>query len=122
GKPVNYVKAVRAIKWTNGIVEVVSEDEIMDAKAMVDGAGIGAEPASCATVAGIKKLIESGVIDRKDRVAGILTGNILKDPDATVNYHMGQLKGYACTHANKPIVVDADREAVEKAIKGILNG
>ncbi|MHA1144946.1 MAG: threonine synthase [Candidatus Helarchaeota archaeon] len=121
GKPVNYTKAVRAIKWTNGLVEIVTEDEIMNAKAIVDGAGIGAEPASCATVAGIKKLIEAGIMDKKDKIAGILTGNILKDPDATVNYHMKKLDGYACTHANEPIVVDANREDVERVIKGILN-
>jgi len=91
----------------------------MNAKAKVDAAGIGAEPASCATVAGIKKLVDQGIIDRKDTVAGILTGNILKDPDATVNYHMGKLEDYDSQYANKPIVVDADIEKVKNALKSI---
>ena len=119
GHPVNYDKAVRSINWTNGLVEIVTENEIMNAKAKVDAAGIGAEPASCATVAGIKKLVDQGIINRKDTVAGILTGNILKDPDATVNYHMGKLEGYDSQYANKPIVVDADIEKVKNALKSI---
>ena len=119
GHPVNYDKAVRSVNWTNGIVEMVTEDEIMNAKAKVDAAGIGAEPASCATVAGIKKLLESGIIDKKDMVTGILTGNILKDPDATVNYHMGKLDGYDCQYQNEPIVVDADIKKVKDALKSI---
>lgn len=88
GDPVNYTKAVRSLKWTNGIVEIVSDDEILEAKAHVDAAGIGAEPASCATVAGVKKLLISGDIKPKETVVGILTGNILKDPQVIVDYHM----------------------------------
>lgn len=90
GDPVNYSKAVRAIKWTNGIVESVSDEEILEAKANVDAAGIGAEPASCATVAGIKKLMTSGEIKSTETVVGILTGNILKDPQVIVDYHFNR--------------------------------
>ncbi|MEW5799703.1 MAG: threonine synthase [Bacteroidota bacterium] len=90
GDPVNYTKAVRALKWTNGIVESVTDEEILEAKAHVDAAGIGAEPASCATVAGIKKLIGSGEIKSKETVVGILTGNILKDPQVIVDYHFNR--------------------------------
>jgi len=60
----------------------------LEAKAIVDAAGIGAEPASCATVAGLKKLIGSGTIKSKETVVGILTGNILKDPQIIVDYHI----------------------------------
>ncbi|MHA1895433.1 MAG: threonine synthase [Candidatus Helarchaeota archaeon] len=119
GHPVNYDKAIRSLNWTKGVVEIVTEDEIMNAKAKVDAAGIGAEPASCATVAGIKKLIDQGIIDKSDMVTGILTGNILKDPDATVNYHTKKLENYECKFANSPIVVDADIEKVKKILKEI---
>ena len=57
GNPVSYDRAVRALTWTNGIVEQASDQEIMDAKAMVDAAGIGCEPASAAAIAGVKKLV-----------------------------------------------------------------
>ncbi|MHA1377976.1 MAG: threonine synthase [Candidatus Helarchaeota archaeon] len=117
GKPVNYLKAVRTIRWTNGVVEQVTEQEILDAKAQVDGAGIGAEPASCATVAGIKKLIDKGVIDRKEKVTGILTGNLLKDPDATINYHLDKIPNIKPTYANKPIVIDANLDALKEALR-----
>lgn len=90
GDPVNYTKAVRALNWTNGIVESVTDEEILEAKAHVDAAGIGAEPASCATVAGIKKLIASGEIKPNENVVGILTGNILKDPQVIVDYHFNR--------------------------------
>lgn len=90
GDPVNYTKAVRSLKWTNGIVESVTDEEILEAKAHVDAAGIGAEPASCATVAGIKKLVASGEIKPKETVVGILTGNILKDSQVIVDYHFNR--------------------------------
>ena len=91
GNPVSWGKSMRGIKWMNGVVEQVSEQEIMDAKAMVDASGIGAEPASCCTVAGAKKLVDSGVISPEASAVGILTGNLLKDPDAIINYHLGKL-------------------------------
>ncbi|MHB1048701.1 MAG: threonine synthase [Bacteroidota bacterium] len=109
GDPVNYTKAVRSIKWTNGIVETVTDDEILEAKAYVDSAGIGAEPASCATAAGIKKLIASGEIKPKETVVGILTGNILKDPQVIVDYHLKR----QTPMANPPHEVDADIKSIE---------
>ncbi len=103
GDPVNYPKAVRAMKWTNGVVESVTDEEILEAKARVDAAGIGAEPASCATVAGIKKLIGSGEIKANETVVGILTGNILKDPQVIVDYHFNR----KTEHANPPHDINA---------------
>ncbi len=120
GNPVNYKKAVRAIKWTNGLVEQVSDNEIMNAKAIIDGAGIGAEPASCSTIAGLKKLISNGIIKEDEKVCCILTGNLLKDPDATVNYHMQKLEGFDMKYANKPIVCDSDIESVKKVLEKIV--
>ncbi|NQS90599.1 threonine synthase, partial [Patescibacteria group bacterium] len=116
GNPVSWKKSIRGLKWSNGVVEEVTEQEIMDAKAMVDRAGIGAEPASCCTVAGVKKLVEAGIIDKDDLVVGILTGNLLKDPDSVVNYHLGRLKEIKSTYANKPIKIKATVRAVEEVL------
>jgi len=116
GSPVSWRKAIRGIKFSRGVVEEVTDQEIMDAKALTDSSGIGCEPASAASVAGAKKLLEAGVIDRNERVACIITGNILKDPDATINYHLDKLKGIQPRFPNRPVVIDADLESVRKAI------
>ncbi len=79
GNPVSYMRARRVIEESNGIVEEVTDAEILAAKSVIDHAGIGCEPASAATVAGIRKLVAGGVIKRDERVVGILTGNLLKD-------------------------------------------
>jgi threonine synthase len=92
GNPVSWEKGIRAIEETNGVVEVVSDDEIVDAKAQVDRSGIGCEPASAASIAGAKKLREKGVIKLDDDVVCILTGNLLKDPEATLNLYQGKLR------------------------------
>jgi threonine synthase len=84
GAPVSWRKALRAVRATGGVVEQVTDTEILAAKAAVDRAGVGAEPASCAAVAGIRKLVERGVIRPGERVAGILTGHLLKDADAAL--------------------------------------
>ena len=120
GNPVNYIKAVRTIRWTNGVVEQVTENEIMNAKAIIDGAGIGAEPASCSTIAGLKKLRRNNIIKEDETVCCILTGNLLKDPDATVNYHMKKLEGFDIKYPNEPIVIDADIDSVKKVLSRIL--
>ncbi len=118
GNPISWKKATRAIKFSNGIVEEVSDQEIMDAKAVIDGSGIGCEPASAASVAGAKKLLDAGVIDKGERVACIITGNILKDPDATINYHLGKLTGIKPKFQNGPTAIDADLDSVRKEISG----
>jgi threonine synthase len=101
GNPVNYAKAVRALRWTDGVVEQVSDQEIMDAKALIDGQGIGCEPASACSLAGTRKLVDSGVIRPDETVVGILTGHILKDPDATVGYHSQSLDNLTAAYPNK---------------------
>ena len=82
GDPVNYAKAVKVIAETKGVVESVTDAEILDAKAAVDGSGIGCEPASAATLAGLMKLKKSGTINSNEHVICVLTGNVLKDSDA----------------------------------------
>lgn len=120
GNPVSWEKSLRGLEWCNGVVEDVTEQEIMDAKAMVDAAGIGAEPASCCSVAGAKKLVDMGVISPDAKVVGILTGNILKDPDAVIGYHKDTLgeMDIRGTYANKPQVIEPTLEAVKAAICG----
>ena len=115
GNPVSWEKSLRAVKWSGGTVEQVTEQEIMDAKAKLDAAGIGAEPASCCSLAGAKKL---AVLARKEKVVGILTGNILKDPDAVIGYHQDQLgkMGIKGTFANRPVQIPPTLEAVKKAL------
>jgi len=117
GNPVSWKKALRALKQTNGVVEQVSDQEIMDAKAVIDACGIGCEPASAASLAGVKKLVNDGTINKKESVACIITGNILKDPEATVKYHLDQLDEIKPKYANHPTITEADPKEVEKAIK-----
>jgi threonine synthase len=116
GNPVNWKKSLAGLDWCNGVVEEVSDQEILDAKAHVDRTGIGAEAASCATVAGLKKLVEAGVVGRDELVVGILTGHLLKDPNLVVDYHLGKLKQFSDQYANKPVPVDATMEAVRAAL------
>ena len=116
GNPVNLQKAIRALEWTNGVVEEVSDQQIMDAKAIVDGVGIGCEPASACSVAGTKKLVEHGIIKRGDSVLGILTGHVLKDPEATIAYHAEQLPGLSPQYANGMLRVEDDFDAIVRVL------
>ncbi len=81
GDPASWDRAVAAITATNGVVAAVTDEEILTAKAVIDGAGVGCEPASAASVAGVRKLVKSGVIDAGEDVVAVLTGTILKDPE-----------------------------------------
>ena len=79
GNPVSYTRARRVIEESDGVVEEVTDEEILTAKTIIDRAGIGCEPASAATLAGVRKLVARGVIKHDEHVVGILTGNLLKD-------------------------------------------
>jgi threonine synthase len=121
GDPVSWPKAWAAL-GANGVVERASEQEIADAKAIIGKCGIGCEPASAATLAGIKKLRAAGVIHQHDNVVALLTGNVLKDPDYIYRYHTGQLKdphGHAIeSHfGNAPTVVPNDIDAIAKLLE-----
>ena len=118
GNPISFPKSIRGLEATNGTVITVTDEEILLAKAYVDAAGIGAEPASCATVAGVKKLVEAGVIASTDDVVGILTGHVLKDPEIVVDYHMkGQVNGMVATRPNAPIQTRANLTDIKAALK-----
>ncbi|MEO1288312.1 MAG: threonine synthase [Chloroflexota bacterium] len=112
GNPVNYAKAVRAIHWTNGWVESVTDQEILDAKALIDRAGIGCEPASACSLAGTKKLVDLGVIQPDETVIGVLTGHVLKDPDATIGYHADELDDIVPKYSNKLLSAGDDIEEI----------
>jgi threonine synthase len=80
GDPASWDRAVGAIAATNGIVESVTDEEIFAAKKVIDECGVGCEPASAASVAGVRALVASGLIGRTERVVAVLTGHLLKDP------------------------------------------
>lgn len=117
GDPVNYTKARQVILDTEGTVTSVSDDAIMTAKAQIDRVGIGCEPASAAGLAGISVLVDDGVIASGERVLTYLTGNLMKDSDAVVAYHLGD---HAGPEANRPHVIDATRESLEQAMADVL--
>ncbi len=119
GNPVSFPRAVRSLRWTEGVVVEVTDQEIMDAKAMVDAAGIGCEPASAAAVAGTKKLVSEGMIRRDERVVAVLTGNLLKDPESTLSYHTGNLPGIVPRFGNRPRRIAPTLEAVAGALKEV---
>lgn len=112
-RPVNLSKCLRALEICNGVVREVSEEEILEAKAVVGRYGLGCEPASGATLAGLKNLIAEGVISREETVACVLTGHQLKDPNITVNYHKDN-KGAL---SNRPIEVANDMDEIVKTLK-----
>jgi threonine synthase len=91
GAPVSWQKSLRAVLRSHGQVIGVSEQEIADAKAMIGRDGIGCEPASATTVAGIRKLVAAGKIHPEEEVFAVLTGHVLKDPDYVNQYHRGTL-------------------------------
>ncbi len=90
-RPVNLKKCLRAIDICDGVVLAVTDEEICDAKAIIGKYGLGCEPASAATIAGLRHLRAESIIAADDRVACVLTGHPLKDPNITVNYHKDKL-------------------------------
>lgn len=117
GDPVSWPKALYEVAQTDGVVERVSEQEIADAKAQIGLCGIGCEPASAATLAGVKKLRAANVIREGDDIVAVLTGNVLKDPDYIYRYHTGQLRdphgeAIASTFGNQPTVVPNNADVI----------
>ena len=122
GDPVSWPKALREIRETHGVVEKVTEQEIADAKAQIGRCGIGCEPASAATLAGIRKLTARGIIDRGAEVVAVLTGNLLKDPDYIYRYHTAKLEApggvkIRATYGNHSIVVPNDPDRIAELLR-----
>ena len=88
----------------------VTDQEIVDAKAQIGMYGLGCEPASAATIAGLQHLLADGVIGSDERVACVLTGHELKDPNVTVNYH----KENQGEFSNPPVEVANDLDEIIK--------
>ena len=131
GNPASWKKAVGVLKSTSGAVEQVSELEIALAKAEIGADGIGCEPASAVTLAGLKKLVKQGFVKSEESVVLILTGHLLKDPEFTLKFHRGDL--FAGTENEKeadilalqqraPIVLDATVHAVIQTLKAADGG
>jgi threonine synthase len=112
-RPVNLKKCLRAIDICNGVVRAVSDEEICDAKAIIGKYGLGCEPASAASIAGLRQLRAEGVIEANERVACVLTGHPLKDPNVTVNYHKEKQGKFS----NPPIEAPNDLDEIIKLIK-----
>jgi threonine synthase len=105
GAPVSAQKALRAIYESNGTAETVTDDEILDAqKLLARTEGIGVEPASAASIAGLIKLVENEEVDKGEQVVCIVTGHLLKDPNTAIN---------ACV---EPVEIEASVEALSKII------
>ena len=119
GDPASWDRAVRSIEETNGVVTAVSDEEILDAKAVVDASGVGCEPASAASVAGVRQMVARGVIGASEHVVAVLTGHLLKDPEAVTEYHIAPLPGSgAGAHPrNAPVEIAGRLEEVAKFIR-----
>ncbi len=121
GDPVSWPKALREVTATNGVVERVTEQEIADAKAVIGRCGIGCEPASAGTLAGIRKLTAAGVMKQDADVVAVLTGSLLKDPDYIYRYHTGILEhGGQPIHGqfrNQPTVVPNDADKIVELLR-----
>jgi len=115
GDPASWDRAVRVIRETNGAVLAVNDDAILDAKAVIDAAGVGCEPASAASVAGVRAARASGLIGANDSVVAVLTGHVLKDPELVVQYHE-QMRPVP-PRANTPIAIDATVAAVARVLQ-----
>jgi threonine synthase len=123
GDPVSWPKALHEVTASGGVVEKVSEQEIADAKAVIGRCGIGCEPASAATLAGIRKLVAAGVMRGDADVVAVLTGNVLKDPDYIYRYHTGELEDpggrrISPTFGNRPLVVPNDPARIAEILEG----
>jgi threonine synthase len=106
---------VRVIRETNGIVLDVPDSAILDAKAVVDASGVGCEPASAASMAGVRELVRRGEIQREDVVVAVLTGHILKDPGILLQYHREMEP--PPSNANRPIEIAPQLGDVERVLK-----
>ena len=91
GNPASWRKAARVVQDTDGLVLDVTEAEIAIAKAELGAEGLGCEPASAVTLAGLKKLRAQGVVASGETVVLVLTGHTLKDADYTIDFHRGTL-------------------------------
>lgn len=122
GAPVSWPKAKYEIESSGGLVGSVNEQEIADAKAVIGRSGIGCEPASAASLAGIKKFTAAGLIAPDADVVAVLTGHLLKDPDYVYRYHTDQLRApdgakLESTFGNQPVVMPNDASRIARFLE-----
>ncbi len=115
GNPASYDRAVQSITETDGVVLSATDAELLEAKAAIDASGIGCEPASAVTLAGLRQLVRDGQVKSSDRVVAVLTGHILKDPGLLLRYHSEMQP--PPPGANRPIEIDPDLREVERVLK-----
>jgi threonine synthase len=115
GDPASYDRAVNAIQETKGVVLSVSDEELLQAKAVIDASGVGCEPASAASLAGLRQLMQRGIAQPKQRVVAILTGHILKDPGLLLRFH--QETEPPPIGANRPIEIEPTLAALERVLR-----
>lgn len=120
GAPVSYERAVKALHAFDGIVEQASEDELANAAALADRAGLYACPQTGVALAVLAKLAARGTIKTSDRVVVISTAHGLKFTDIKVNYHDGALADVTARHANPPIYLKADPDEIRECINSEL--
>ena len=132
GNPASWKKAVRVLAATGGWCEQVSEREIALAKAEIGAEGIGCEPASAVTLAGLKKLVADGRVGKEETAILLLTGHTLKDPGYTIDFHRGELlseselagatESELAQHAQmrrQPVVLDPDADNVLRVLDSL---
>jgi threonine synthase len=134
GNPASWRKAAAVIDELGGWCEQVTEQEIALAKAEIGSEGVGCEPASAVTLAGLKKLVKLGKVLPEERAVLILTGHTLKDSQYTIDYHRNELftesekaqlsAAEEADHAilrKPPIVLEADSSAVLRVLETHMN-
>jgi threonine synthase len=117
GDPVSYDKAVRVVRDSGGMFLSAAEQEIHDAKAMVDADGVYICPNSATAVAGFLKARADGTIGAAEQVVIVATAHGCKFSQATIGYHSGTLAGIAPRRANRVVEVEADAAAIERFVE-----
>ncbi len=133
GNPASFHKAVQTITSTGGFTEQASEAEIALAKAEIGAEGIGCEPASAVTLAGLKKLVAAGKISREERVVLLLTGHTLKDSQYTIDFHRRALltaaeeqsltppeQAHYVSMQHPPLVLEPNADTVLRALESLM--
>jgi threonine synthase len=134
GNPASWKKTVEVLRSTGGWVEQATEQEIALAKAQIGAEGVGCEPASAVTLAGLKKFVAQGKITREERVVILLTGHTLKDSQYTIDYHRNELLTAAeqaeatpaqraehAALAKPPIVLEANSDVVLRTLEAHMH-
>ncbi|HEV2500993.1 MAG TPA: threonine synthase [Terriglobia bacterium] len=115
GHPANWKKAKRVLEWTGGFCESVTDEEIFEAKRILSEDGVGCEPASAATIAGVRKLCRAGKIERHADVVAVLTGHQLKDTDYIMRHRSEGEEN------RQRMRVEPDLDALRRALDAVLS-